>query len=132
MQLQIKGHRSFISSFGLKLYGIPFIDVLEFTSWSQTSPVKEDIVPAVVGGNEAESLISDYLFNRSCHGLNPPRFSILATPIPFSQSVQDLLARISRQPTAAGAHLPEPTALRSDKGLALKVRPTVNNHGRVG
>jgi len=113
MQLQIKGHRSFISSFGLKLYGIPFIDVLEFTSWSQTSPVKEDIVPAVVGGNETESLISDYLFNRSCHNLNPPRFSILATPIPFSQSLQDLLARIFRQPTAAGAHLPESTALPS-------------------
>ncbi len=94
MQLQIKGHRSFISSFGLKLYGIPFIDVLEFTSWSQTSPVKENIIPAVVGGNEAESLISDYLFNRSCHGLNPPRFSILATPILFSQSPQDLLSGV--------------------------------------
>ncbi|MEE9145462.1 MAG: hypothetical protein V3U06_11915, partial [Candidatus Binatia bacterium] len=37
----------------------------------------------------------------------------------YPKCTAGLLARISHQPTAAGAHLPESTALGSDKGLDL-------------
>jgi len=42
-------------------------------------------------------------------------------PVPFSIQEPKVNARNSHQPTAAGAHLPESTALGSDKGLNVRV-----------
>src|SRR5581483_946419 len=66
---QVEGLRALLAGAYVELHFVAFAQILEVNLGRKARAMKEDLVGAVVGGDEAEALVLDYLLDRAEHSV---------------------------------------------------------------